>query len=94
MIISFPLFLFTFRSITRSIAADPVKRSSRPRKWLTYLTLFVAGVSLACDMMALVYNLLGGELTMRFVLKVATVWIIAGGIFSYFLSDMRKEEQG
>lgn len=94
LIISFPLFLFTFRSIRRSIADDPVKRSSRPRKWLTYLTLFAAGVSLACSTIAVVYNVLGGDFTLRFVLKVATVWVIAGGVFGYFLSDMRKEEQG
>jgi Domain of unknown function (DUF5671) len=94
LIISFPLFIFMFRSVTRSIAVDPATRGSRSRKWLTYLTLFVAGVSLVGDMVALVYNALGGELTLRFVLKVATVWIIAGGVFTYFLSDMRKEEQG
>jgi len=94
LIISFPLFLFTFQSITRSIAIDPAQRASRPRKWLTYLTLFVAGVCLAGDLIAVVYNALGGELTLRSILKAATVWIIAGGVFGYFLSDMRKEEQG
>lgn len=93
MIIAFPVFIFTFRAVTRAIEKDPTKRTSRPRKWLTYLTLFVAGVSLASDMMVLVYNVLGGELTIRFVLKIATVGIIAGGTFAFFLGDMRKEER-
>ena len=93
MIVAFPLFIFTFHSVTRAIDKDPTKRASRPRKWLTYLTLFVAGVSLAGDVMVLVYNLLGGEVTIRFALKVATVAIIAGGTFGFFLSDMRKEER-
>jgi len=93
IIVTFPLFIFTFRAVTRAIAIDPTKRASRPRKWLTYLTLFIASVSLMGDMSVLVYNVLGGELTVRFLLKVATAAIIAGGIFAFFLSDMRKEEK-
>jgi hypothetical protein len=79
--------------VTQALTTDPTKRASRPRKWLTYLTLFVAGVSLVGDTTALVYNLLGGELTIRFLLKAATIAIIAGGIFAFFLVDMRKEER-
>jgi Domain of unknown function (DUF5671) len=93
IIVAFPIFFFTLRAVTRAIALDPTKRSSRPRKWLTYLTLFVAGVSLVGDATALVYNLLGGELTVRFLLKVAAIGIIAGGIFAFFLNDMSKEER-
>ena len=93
VVVAFPIFLLTFRAITRNIAADPTKRASRPRKWLTYLTLFACGVSLTIDVTALVYNFLGGELTVRFLLKIATVASIAGGIFCFFLGDMRKEER-
>ena len=42
------------------------------------MTLFLAASFLVGDFITLVYNLLGGELTMRFALKVATVAIIAG----------------
>jgi Domain of unknown function (DUF5671) len=93
IVVAFPLFFLTFRSVTRTIARDPTKRASRPRKWLTYLTLFVAGVALVGDLVVLVYNVLGGELTVRFILKVLTVAVIGGGIFTFFLSDMRKEER-
>lgn len=93
VMVAFPFFLFTFRSVTRAIAADPTKRAYRPRKWLTYLTLFVAGVFLVGDAATLVYNALGGELTIRFILKVATIAFIAGGIFTFFLSEMRKDER-
>ncbi len=92
LVVGFPVFLLTFRLVTGAIARDPSKRASRPRKWLTYLTLFLAAVALAGDVAVLVYSVLGGELTVRFVLKVATVAVIAGGGFWYFLSDMRKEE--
>jgi Domain of unknown function (DUF5671) len=93
IIVAFPLFIFTFRSVTRSIATDPTKRASRPRKWLTYLTLFIAGAFLIGDAATMIYNLLGGELTIRFILKVAAIAVIAGGIFTFFLSEMRQDER-
>jgi hypothetical protein len=63
------------------------------RGGITYLTLFIAVVSLTADMTTLVYNVLGGELTLRFFLKVLTVAVIAGGTFAYFLWDIRKGEE-
>lgn len=93
LIVAFPLFLFLFGMTRRDIAADPGKRASRPRKWLTYITLFVAASVLIGDVSALVYRVLGGELSLRFVLKLGTVAAIAGGCFGYFLTDMRKDEQ-
>jgi hypothetical protein len=93
LIVAFPLFLFTFRSINKAISADPSKRGSRPRKWLVYLTLWVAVLVLTGDLSVLIYNVLGGELAIRFVLKVATVAVIAGGTFTYFSLDIRKDEK-
>jgi len=40
----------------------------------------------------LIYQLLGGEQTVRFVLKVATVAIIAGTGFGYYLRELRDDE--
>jgi predicted transcriptional regulator len=56
------------------------------------VTLFVAAVLLTGDVATLVHNALGGELTVRFLLKVAAVALIAGGTFGYFLTEIRKEE--
>ena len=53
----------------------------------------VAAFALAGDTITLVYNALGGELTVRFILKVLVVAVLAGGTFAYFLLDMRKEEK-
>jgi hypothetical protein len=63
------------------------------RRWLTYLTLFIAACVLIGDFVSLVYNVLGGELTVRFVLKVLTVGIIAGTVFWYYLSELRLDER-
>jgi len=92
VIIAFPVFALLARHLAREVERQPIKRLSPVRRWLTYLTLFLAAVALICDVTTLVYNLLGGELSMRFVLKVLVVGAIAGSIFGYYLRDLRREE--
>lgn len=93
LLIAFPIFLLLTRYLERQAERDPIKRGSRVRKWLTYVTLFVAAGTLIGDLIALVTGLLSGELTTRFVLKVATVFFIAGSAFTYYLWDLRRDEQ-
>ena len=57
------------------------------------MTLFVAAAVIIGDLTALVYNFLGGEMSLRFAIKVITVAAIAGGIFGYYLWDLRQEER-
>ena len=92
LLVMFPLFVYTFRLAARQIAENPSRRGSKPRKWLIYLTLFSAALALTCDVTTLVYNLLGGEITLRFIMKVLTVAVIGGGIFTFFLHDVRQDE--
>jgi hypothetical protein len=93
VIIAFPVFFFIARYIGRQIRENPFKRLSPARRWLTYLTLFVASVTLLGDVTTLIFNLLGGDLTVRFLLKVLVVAAIAGSAFAYYLLDLRKEEK-
>lgn len=93
LIIAFPVFLWISWIIAKGIAKDPDKAASKIRKWLTYLTLFIAAGIIIGDLIALVFNMLTGELTLRFILKVLTVGGIAGGIFGYYLLELRKDEK-
>ncbi|MCD9028821.1 DUF5671 domain-containing protein [Luteimonas sp. BDR2-5] len=92
VVIAFPVFVFVARLLSREIARNPLKRLSPVRRWLTYMTLFLAATALVGDMIALVYNVLGGELSVRFLLKVAVAGAIAGAIFAFYLLDLRREE--
>ena len=93
VVVAFPIFLFLSRGIYRELARNPIKRLSAIRRWLTYLTLFVTAGFLIGDLTTLVYNALGGELTIRFCFKVAIVGAIAGTIFGFYLRDLRSEER-
>ncbi len=90
IIIAFPLYMWISSLLAKR---SNQTKESRVRKWLTYLTLFVAAGVIIGDLIALISGFLGGELTMRFILKVITVGAIAGAIFGYYLTDLRKEEK-
>ncbi len=93
LVVSTPVFLFMAWSTSRKIDREPVKRASPVRRWLSYLTLTVAASVLIGDCTGLVYNLLGGEMTTRFLLKAMTIGVIAGTVFIYYLSDLRRDEE-
>jgi hypothetical protein len=92
LIVAVPVFLYVSSLSARELAADPAKRVSKVRRWLTYLTLFVAASVVIGDLITLLNDLLGGELTLRFGLKALVVGVIAGSLFAYYLNDLRESE--
>jgi hypothetical protein len=93
LIVAFPVFLYIAWLVGLAIRREPTKRASKVRRQLTYVTLFIASCVLIGDFISVVYNFLGGELTVRFVLKVVTVALIAGTAFGYYLSELRRDEK-
>src|SRR5262245_61650780 len=94
LIVATPVFGYLSRLTSREVRTDPAKRNSKVRRWLTYVTLFIASAVLIGDVIALVYNVLSGELTLRFILKMLTIAVIAGGTFTFYLWDIRADERG
>ncbi len=92
IMIAWPIFLFMSYLIRRDLLKDPAKRLAPVRRWLTYMTLFIASTALIIDATSLVYTFLGGATTLRFLLKVSVVAVISGTAFGYYLSDIRKDE--
>ena len=91
LIVGFPVYMAMLMLIHRDIAAVPAKNDIGARKWLTYLTIFLAAIMIITDLITLLYNFLNGELSMRFLLKVLVVLIIGAVVFGYYLWDIRKE---
>lgn len=93
LIVALPVFLYLSRLTGRELKENPAKRLSGVRRWLTYITLFVAVAILIGSGINLIYTYLSGELTFRFGLKVAVVVFIAGSIFGFYLAGLRQEER-
>lgn len=88
LVIFFPVLAWVTRFTGRDTKAHPEKRELKVRRWLLYFTLFVAGLILIGDAVALVYTFLQGDLTLRFVLKVISILLVAGTVFSYYLRQL------
>lgn len=95
LIIIFPLFIFLSYMTYKSYEKDPVKKDLSIRKWLTYITLFVAGIVFAGDLVYVVYKFLDGQdFTSGFILKALSVLIVTGFVFGFYLQDMRDKVSG
>lgn len=89
LIVLAPTFLILMRSIRRSIERDPSRSEVWVRRWALFLTVFVAGVTIVIDLIVLLNTFLSGEeLTLRFMLKVLVVLLVAGASFMHFLADI------
>ena len=90
IIIAFPLFFVFMRILVREESTQPEKRELSVRKWLTFITLFVAGTAMAIDLIVLLQKFFAGEeITLAFALKVVSIILVLATVFGYYLYDIR-----
>lgn len=95
LIVAFPLFLFLANVLRKGYATDPSRKEYAVRKWLIYITLFIAGGVLAGDLVTLIYYFLDGqEMTTAFLLKILSVLVVTGCIFGYYMDDLKDKLTG
>jgi hypothetical protein len=89
LVVVFPVFIILMRLIHTDIRRIPEKKDLWVRRWLVFITLFIAGATIAGDLIALIYTFLNGDITTRFVLKALTILVVLGGGFWYYLEELR-----
>jgi len=89
VIVFIPTTLILAHLIRKSIIKEPGKANIWVRRWALGLTLFLATVTILADLVTLIMTFLGGEITIRFGLKVAVVLLIALFVFLHFLADLK-----
>ncbi len=93
LLVVFPTYLLSGWYLAKRYKLDPSKKQLRIRRWLIYFTLFVAVLIIIGDLVSLIYNFLGGELTGRFVLKVLAVFFVAASIFVHYFWQIKQQEE-
>jgi len=93
LLVAFPLYLFLMRLIWRETKGNAKNLESGVRTWFTYITLVVVAAVMLGDLIAVVSNMLGGELALRFLLKAFTVFAIALAIFGYYIHDLKGKAE-
>ena len=92
LIIFFPAFIYVSFLTNKNLIVNPYKKDIWVRRWMIFLTLFIAGLTIAIDLTTLIYRFLGAEdLTTRFFLKVFFVLAVAVTVFRSTLYDLKRE---
>src|ERR1700690_4073604 len=87
IIVLFPLFVVLMRLIHNDIKRDSSRAQIWVRRWALFLTLFVAGFTMAGDLIWLLTAFLNGtDLTAAFLLKAALVFLVAAAVFMHFIA--------
>ncbi len=92
IIVVFPLYLWLSWFLEKTYQKYSERRKIWVRKWLIYLTLFIAAGIIIGNFVTLIYNALGGELTLRFLLKVIALFFVTGSIFGYYFWNIKKHQ--
>jgi hypothetical protein len=90
IVVFLPLYMLLMKFIRSDISRDPSKKEIWVRRWALILTLFVAGFSIAIDLVTLLNAFFNGEsLTAAFLLKVLIIFLIAALAFMHFVADLK-----
>ena len=90
ILVLFPIYAALMYLIRREIARDAARGEVWIRRWALILTLFVAGLTMAVDIVILLTTFFRGEeLTTAFLLKFALVFLVAAVGFMHFTADLK-----
>jgi hypothetical protein len=87
--IVFPLYVWLNTLLQRELVREPSKRELRTRKWLIAFTIFLTALAIVSDLVSLIYHFLSGGLTVRFILKILAILVIACSVFFYYVWNFR-----
>lgn len=90
LLVAFPVLVLTTWTINKDLYVNPALRHRRERRWLMHFTLFLTAITIIIDLMVLIYNFYGGELTGRFALKVFAVLVVAAVTLGYYRWELKR----
>jgi hypothetical protein len=92
VLVAFPIFFWQTRLHLIEYAKNPDRRLSPIRKWLTYLTLFVAAIVAVVSLVQLVGGLLGGNLIVPTAIKIGVALLLSTATFGYYRWELSLGE--
>ena len=83
-----PLFFLLNARTNRATRGDPGRRRSLVRKWFASITLLIAALTLLGDLVLVIYTLLDGALTARYLTKTVLVAVLGALVFLYYRDEL------
>lgn len=91
LIIMLPVFLVVTRYWRKAMHGVIGHFDEVVRRWAIYLVLFLATSTIVVDLVTLVKYFVSGEITVRFILKVALTLVVAGLAGWYFIRELKRD---
>ena len=89
LIVAYPLYVVAMRQWLSRYKSNEGATENKVTRWLTYLVLIIAAVTIAGDLITVLFSLLQGEMELRFALKAVATLVVAGITFRlYYLERM------
>jgi hypothetical protein len=90
LVVVFPVFLVANYFIKKVVPAGTENlHLTGARKTLTYATLFFATITLIGSAVYVVFQLTGGDIVFKTILKIFTIILVAASLFGYYFNDVR-----
>lgn len=93
IIVSYPLFLVLALVLKKQLVTQPLVRNLRSRKLLIYITLVITFLIMLGNIVTTCYNFLAGTITGNGLGHVAVTLLLTGGIFWYFISEVKNDRK-
>jgi hypothetical protein len=90
IVVAFPLFLAVSWYQLKESFERPELLESGVRKWLTYIALVITALIVIGDVVTFIAWFLNGGLSSRFMWRVLVVFVLASGVFAYYLTSLRS----
>ncbi len=92
LIIVFPIYAILERFWTKASKQALSEWNATLRKWALYIILFLASVTIIADLVTLVNYFVAGEITVRFLLKIAVTLVVAGIAGWYYIRKLQSKK--
>ena len=90
LLVAVPVFVILSVLIRRALVSGLLDVANKVRLWITYIILFATVAIAVGDLIRIVFSLLNGDFTARFLLKAAVVLMIVCWIFIYYWLEIRS----
>lgn len=92
LIITAPLFIVLANYIQKYIKSERISLESQVRKWLSFVTIFIASCIIIGVLIGIIVNYLDGNLSLRMFLELVVVLAISTMILLYNIFDIRRQD--
>ena len=92
LVILAPTFYVFAAILRKAIGRNEVELDRGVRQWTSYFFLFIVVAIMVGDMITALRYVLNGDYTTRFFLKVLTILVITGWLFSYMWLELRSKD--